>query len=459
MAIHSEDHEVYSLLKRFLDPAQKNPSVRKTLAGVTIFTLLGLICYFIYGLLPRQHTINISGGEIIGNRHFLAKVVQEEAAKNGVNLTIRPTYGSLEALRMVSEGRLDMAFIQGGMDKKFPDVEHVATLPPEMMHVLVKPQIESIYELKGKVINMGTKDGGTRMVVKKVLEFSGLQDGVDYVETNYSSEELINMHPGKLPDVIFTVSFAPSYVADYFIKDIGYRLVELPFPPSLALREGWVGDGNILAYTYSVNPPVPQKDIKTVGVYLHLVANHRTDPGAVVKILEAIYSPSVASKLHMEINEDIINSPSGFPISAGTIAYLKRNEPILSLNTLDEFQNWLGLIMTLLSGLVVVIKWFKGTDPHRAETLDNELRGYIAKAVAIERELAALAEGDRLNLRELQLIENKLTSLKTGALEKYPEYRTSDMAIMDSFLLIVSDTRNHVDALMARTNKQEQLHE
>jgi len=430
-----------------LSKFQQKAWFRKTVAVVLVVVILVLMGYFVYGLIPKQYTLKITGGDILSNRHLIAKILKDEAAKYGVNLVIQPTEGSVEAVKNVSEGKLDIALVQSGLEEKLPGVEHVATLPAEVTHFLVKSNIQEIEDLKGKIINTGSKSDGTRLTTKQVLDFSNLDAGVDYIETNYSFEQLVKMKVDKLPDAIVNISYSPSFVADFFVKERDYKVLELPFPPSLALRYGWVGDGaKILAYTYNTIPPVPAKDIVAVGVNLQLVANSEVDPEAISKLLEVLYSPTVVNRINQKVDEKNITTAANYPISPGVVAYLKRNESFFSQETMEQLKNLLGLLFTVGSSSLIVVKWLKGG---RLDD-DFEFKEYITLVSVIEKEIGAMEQKGEFNLTELTQLSCKLTSLKSEVLEKYNKINLKNPALMDTFLSSVTDTRNYVSILMDR---------
>ena len=142
------------------------------------------------------------------------------------------------------------------------------------------------------------------------------------------------------------------------VKKHGYGLMEMPFPPSLAIRLGWVADANILGYMYSIVPAVPPKDIQVIGVNLHLIANKNVDPRAVAAVIETLYGPHVSNRFGQKIPESNLLLPSGFPLSSGTQLYLSRKEPLLTEALMDKLKALFGLIMTLGSTFLVVFKWF-----------------------------------------------------------------------------------------------------
>ncbi len=431
-----------------LNRVQRVAIIRMGLLVFIVLALVGAMAYFSYRLIPKSYTLTITGGDVLGNRHYLAKLLRDEAVKNGVTLNISPLHGSMNSYQHVSSGKLDMAFVQGGTGKKFPNVRHVATVMPEMMHLLVKSEIadKGIRGLKGKRINLGSKEGGTRILANTVLKFSGLDHRADFVETNYKNEELMGRHPSKLPDAIFLISALPSYVAQYMVRERGYWLMELPFPRSLSLRYGWVSNSSIPGYTYSVTPPIPDRDIKTIGANLLLIANANTDSQAIFKVLETLYSPLVSSELKQKLDEKMITIPPGFPISSGTMAYLQRNEPFFSMKTISKMQNTFGMVMSVLTTLLVLIKWLKGKTEE--ETQDYEFMDYIRELTQIEREIGKLEEKSFHDPSQLALISKRLTRLKIDALEKYPDANLNDPGLMDRILSLISATRKHAAVLM-----------
>ncbi|QWE07929.1 TAXI family TRAP transporter solute-binding subunit [Polynucleobacter ibericus] len=361
------------ILFKGLDWLRSKHHIRKGLAILLIGLLLGLAAKFAYDLYPRSYELTISGGGMLTKSHHLAKVLQEEASRRNVSLTIVPTTGSFQALNDLNDGRLDLAFVQGGIDPVgYDEVRQVASIAPQLIQFLVKGDVKKINDIRGKTINLGEKNGGPSIVSNQILRFSGLVPEVDYVETNYSDEQLLGMKKDRLPDVIVQVSYAPSATVDFLVQKRGYQLLEMSFPPSLALRMGWVADAKILAYMYQISPPVPSTDIRVVGVNLNLLANKDVDPHAIAALLPVLYSPQVASRFNFPILEDKMLTPSGFPISDGTETYIASKQPFMTAQIIDQIKGIFGLVMSLLSVALVVFKWFKAPDDTQTAISDDD---------------------------------------------------------------------------------------
>ena len=378
-------NDIEEYLMALLDRLQRNHRLRMALAWILILLLLGLAGKFAYELMPRKHSLTITGGSLLSQRHFLARILEEEAYDRGVSLKIVPVSGSLEALEQVDEGKLDLAFVQGGLDPAYENVRHVATISPEIVHFLVKPGVEEVADVRGKSVNMGERNGAVSVIAHQVLQIAGLVPNVDYVEVNYRDHELVELPRERLPDVIVMVSYAPSDLVEFLVQHRGYRVLEMAFPPSLSKKLGWVGDSKILGYMYSIIPPVPPKDIQVVGVNMHLVANKQANPRAVAKVLETLYDLRVAARFGQPLSEGDLMLTSGFPVSEGTLLYLSRKEPLIDQAMFDKLKALAGLVMTILSMLVVVYKWFRGPEAeaeHPPEAVDKPPEGGAAPAEA-----------------------------------------------------------------------------
>lgn len=361
-----ESNDAYDILYNLMDKIQGNPKIRRFIAAILVIALIGLSGYFIYGLLPKHYTLSISGGDILGKRHYLVKVLQEEGLKNGLVLDIDPMADDNAALQAVSDGTLDLALIRSVSSRKLDNVVHVATLPAETVHLLVRPEITSLQELKGLTINTGPENTVQRDLAAGILAFGGLYPDIDYVETHASDEELMNHLPKNLPDALFNISYMPSYFVDYFVKVQGYEMIALPFAESFSYRYPWASQAEIGAGIYDVEPDVPAESLATLGVDLELIAHANTDPNAIAAFLKTLYQSSAESIIHQPINEEDGNSLTILPMSAGTEKYLNRNKSIFTMDFVDNLKNIGGSLMAFLSTVLVVVRWFKGKKKEEA---------------------------------------------------------------------------------------------
>jgi hypothetical protein len=227
------------------------------------------------------------------------------------------------------------------------------------------------------------------------------------------------------------VSAVPSYLVEILVTDHHYRALEIPFPQSLALRYGWAGNGKILAYTYDVIPAVPEKDISTVTVSMYLVANSKTDPEAISRVLETLFSPSVLSQLRITLTEkDIAATTSGYPVSEGTERFLTRMLSVFTMETWNKLTSIFGLVMSFSGMGLVLLKWFKGAAPTPANH-DAEFKGYLAEAVAADRAVTAMRKSGGGDRQQLETLRERLDELRATLYERYPTASLTDARLFD----------------------------
>ncbi len=342
-----------------LEKARRNEKGRRILGIALIALLLLISAKLIFNLIPQNYILSVTSGSVLSERHFLITLLQDEVAENFLSLKVTKTAGSLDALELVNSGKLDLALVPGGLIHSFPNVRHVATLPPEFIHFLVKPSIKNLEDLKGKVINMGERRESTRILARQILSHLDFVADSDYVETNFSNEELIGMRSDILPDVIVEVSYAPSVLVDFFVKRHDYHVLAMPFPAALAKRLSWITNVTLSEYTYSIIPPVPSKDMPLAGINLHLVANANAEPKAIAELLKALYGPQINSRFSQKLVEEDLLIPSGYPVSAGTMLYLDSKKPTFTPELTDKLSTMFQLLMSLCSILVLIWKWFR----------------------------------------------------------------------------------------------------
>jgi TRAP-type uncharacterized transport system substrate-binding protein len=446
--------EIEGLLNRFLDFLQSDRRLRYGIGIVIVAALLAIAGSSLYGLIPRHYTLSITGGDIVTNRHYLARLLQAEAKKNDITLVVQPVPDTVTALKMVSDGQLDLAFVPGGLSTKFPNVEHVATVSPEVVHLLVKPGIQGMGDLRGHSINLGAKDSDSRDIGLTLTGFAGYVDNVDFVETNYTPEQLLALPEHKMPDAIITISSVPSYLVEYLVRDHHYDVAEIPFPESLALRHGWAADGQILAYTYQSSPPIPAKTIQTVAVNTHLLGSAKANPAALEKLLEVLYGPSLSSQLRQPLDEAKIGVSSGYPISPGMTAYLNRNQSILTMETWNKITSVFGLVMSFGGMGIVVLKWFRGP-PAKAVFHDEEFQKYLSDVAVVERGAFTMETSGRLDEAELRRMRERLGSLRATVIERYPRVTLKDPFLFDRCVSSVRASHEHVGRLLAQARAGE----
>lgn len=186
--------------------------------------------------------------------------------------TAEVTGGSVENVNRVRAGQLDLAMVlalsayeayTGGQDADRPmeNLRIVAPLYPNITHVMVRrgSEIQSVEDLAGARISVGTAGSGTEQVARQLLEAVGMT--YDDVRERYLSfaESSAAIQDGAIDAAIISVGYPAAAVLEA-TTTAGALLI--PISPEILARlqdrYPYYAPGEIPAGVYrGVNQPVP----------------------------------------------------------------------------------------------------------------------------------------------------------------------------------------------------------
>ena len=272
---------------------------------------------FLYQSLPRQHTLRIAGSEVVSNRHYLMHILQEEVLPAGVRLHIASASDANDTMARLSRGELDLALMQDADAERYPNIRHIATLPTEVLHVLARPPIKQLSELRNRQINLEPRGSEWREHAVQALEFAGLHSGRDYLEANLDEEAFDGA----------ARQCAAGCGGDCVVHPVGPGGVSDPrarlHPAGTAVSASaphhldWGQASQIPAFAYGAEPAMPPRNLLTVGSSLHLVGHDHIDARATRILLHTLYGPALAARLHLPFEEKHLTDSAGYPLAAG----------------------------------------------------------------------------------------------------------------------------------------------
>lgn len=176
-----------------------------------------------------------------GTYFQVAQDIKNLAAKDGVDVQVTPTKGSIENIQLLASGKVDLAIVQ--LDalrfasdvlkeyKKldlFDSIKIVLNLYPEEIHVLTnKKDIQTFYHLEGKRVSVGTEGGGSALSAAVLFSVYDINATISF---DSFEEAVRKVDEGALDAVIF-VGGAPVPFIDKLAGKL--HLVRLPANPAL----------------------------------------------------------------------------------------------------------------------------------------------------------------------------------------------------------------------------------
>jgi TRAP-type uncharacterized transport system substrate-binding protein len=445
----------------------------KWLAPAAGVAALGYACFlYFHSPRPTKHALTFAAGNPLGMRHKLATRLAEEAARRHVALEMRPSAGSDEDLDQVNAREVDVALVQGGLTTEGrSDVRQVATLHIEPLLLLVKKEIHttatsSLMALRGKTVNLGEAGSGNYLLAAAVLHFAGL-DPRDkdpehgYVPMTLRRQQILAERDDKrLPDAVFLATTLPSPTARHLVAKHGYRLVPLPFAEAFALESlaelpGPDGQGpdddrieqarihatTIPAFTCSVDPPVPEEAIPTLGTRLIVVAHKDVPVSAVYQLVEATYGAEFGRVVHPPLDAKLMDLPPEFPWHEGARVFQHRNSPLLSGAFMDSAHKGMAILAAAASGLFVLWQWLKLKGQiARGKGLNH----YITEVTRVEARALAV-EGDGPSaVAQWKALHAELCRIKMEAMGEFTGEELAGKELLAGFLVQVHDVRDHL---------------
>ncbi len=444
----------------------------KWVAPAAGLAALGLALFFFFHTpAEKSYRLHMTAGNALGMRHRLAVGLQDSVGRRNVTLEMVPCRGSEEALDLVDRGEVDLALVQGALTPAGrPNVRQVATLHVEPMHLLVKKELyhdasTSLAALRGRTVDLEEVGSGTHTLAVAVLEFAGLrprdQDPAGgYVPVSLDRKQLFEEpDAARLPDAVFLISSLPSSTTAFLVSRHGYRLVPLPFAEALALGSlaqptgaesphvvlGRVQATTVPAFTYGVEPPVPEQPLPTLGTRLLVVAHKDVPPGAVYRLIEAAYAADFGQIVRPPLDAKLMELPPEFPWHDGALLYQQRNAPLLSGQAMDSARQGFTIFAALASGLFVLWQWSK---EYRRVSRNKGFNAYFARVTRIEESVLQGERGRPLEVAELLTLRDELCRLKTQALDECAREELAGKELLPGFLAQVHDVRDLLTRLI-----------
>ncbi len=338
--------------------------------GGAIAMLLGAIWYayqYVDPLPPSK--ITIAAGSSTGAYTKYAREYAEFFAKEGVELVIVESNGSMDNLARMSdpEGGVDAAFMQGGITtpEEHPDMRSLGSLYYEPLWVFFNKKVKlgNLTELKNKKVAIGAEGSGTNYVISKILHENGIDPTNSKLQPIGSGQAIPDLIKGKL-DALFLIAGVDSKSVDALAAADDVKLLSFSRAEAYARSHHYLKRLVLPQGALSLAKNLPSQDIDMLAPTANLVVKEDLHPAIKYLFLLA------ANKTHLQ--GDVFAQPGQFPngdailfpLSKEAESFYKNGPPLLMRYlpyqlaiTLERLKILLIPLLTLLYPL------FKFTPP------------------------------------------------------------------------------------------------
>lgn len=175
-----------------------------------LLSLVGLIVtYHFVQPAPPRHIVLATAQK--GGAYFLLGLrYQALLAREGIDVTVLPTSGSVENIRLLQKGKADVAFAQGGTGTRVeaPGLRSLASLYYEPVWIFVRKGsgIARLHDLKGKRVGVDQEGSGTREIALLLLADNGIdQNGASLLPLG-GEDAASALRTKKLDAAFFVIS-------------------------------------------------------------------------------------------------------------------------------------------------------------------------------------------------------------------------------------------------------------
>jgi uncharacterized protein len=364
----------------------------RILGLAALLSMLALIVtYHFVQPAPPRHIVFATAQE--GGAYFQFGLrYQALLAREGIDVTIRPTSGSVENIHLLQKGEVDVAFVQGGTGAGInaPGLQSLASLYYEPVWIFVRKRsgISSISDLKRKRVGIGQEGSGTRELALLLLADNGIDQKAATLLPIGGEEAANALRTGTLDAAFFVIS--PSAPVVHQVLAIpGVRLLNMTRPEAYALQHQFLTVLSLPEGAMDLRANLPERQTVLLAPATTLVVGDKFHP-ALAELLLTL-SQRIFSEQGMFHQTGDFPSPKllEFPINDAAKRFFHSGPPLLqrylpfwAADLIDRLKIMLLPLITLIYPLFKLIppaydwrmrsrinRWYKDL-----QVIENELQ-------------------------------------------------------------------------------------
>jgi TRAP transporter TAXI family solute receptor len=417
----------------------------KTVGPAIALTLIGFIIAWQFVNPAPPHTITIATGQADGAYYLFAERYREILAEASVTLEIRRTAGSLENLRLLEAGEVDLAFFQGGsgISTADSDITALGSLYYEPLWVFYRhPEVaRRLTDFQGKRLATGAAGSGTRELVRTLLEDNRIVSPAENLQA-LGGQAAARALRQDAADAAFFVASPRSPLIQELLHDKTIRLMSFTRAAAYTDLNHALAAVTLPEGVIDLQANIPPQDVALLASTANLIARDDFHPALVSLLLQAATRVHSGGGLFEKPGEFPNGSHMDFPLNEDARRFYRHGPPLLqrylpfwTANLVDRMIIMLVPLLTILVPLVKVMpptyrwqvrrkiyRWYHELHAidiqHPDQAPAAELAELLQRLDAIEEEVrkvrVPLSYSDELyNLRlHIGMLRNRLQALR-----------------------------------------------
>jgi len=409
---------------------------------------------FIFGILwilvpPPPKSIEVATGFPTGLYYQFAERLKSELAKDGVQLNVKATGGTIDNLALLSDPKsgVNFAMIQGGVAdiSQYPNLVSIAGMFYEPVWVWYREpafksdggHLQVLGQLKGKHVAIGNEGSGTLALSSALLKASGISEGDIHAEKLKPDQAIEKLSSGKI-DAVFIVAASEAPVLQKFYSIPGIRLMSFDQGDAYTRNLPYLSKVTVPRGLLSIEYDIPKQDITVIAPTATLVTQDSVSPAMISLLLSASYDILKSYSRLQKPGEFPSGTGIDFPLQADAEIYLKDGPSFLHRHLPFWTAVWVGrFVKIVIPMLVIFIPLFTYIPSAKNFLLRLKLARVYAELREIEKNSVNPALKEK-NFRELEAIERRVDNINVSMLDSKELY----------------DLKGHVGEVRIRLNRE-----
>ena len=397
--------------------------------AAAFFTLLIILFGVLWILIPPPpKSIEIATGFPTGLYYQFGERLKADLSKEGVNLKVRSTGGTIDNLALLNEPKsgVDFAMVQGGVANvsDYPKLVSIAGMFYEPIWVWYREgafksdggQLKILSQLKGKKVSIGNEGSGTLALTKDLLQASGITDKEIGAQRLKPDEAIAKLSSGEL-DAVFIVAAAEAPILRKFYSVPGIRLMNFDQADAYTRNLTYLSKVTVPRGLLSIQYDQPRQDIQVMAATATLVAHEDINPALVSLVLGASYDILKSYSRLQKVGEFPSSAGLDFPLHVDAEIYLKDGPSFLHRHLPFWTAVWAGrFVKIVIPLLVILIPLFTYIPSAKNFFLRLKLAQVYEELKVIERN-AQNPELKEKNFKDLAAIEKRVGNIKVSMLD------------------------------------------
>ncbi|MDI1237567.1 MAG: TAXI family TRAP transporter solute-binding subunit [Polaromonas sp.] len=341
---------------------------------VVLAVTLLILAYWWLDPNPPKHVTLATGPAQSAYEEF-GKRYADILKKDGITVDLLPSQGSAHNLQLLREGKADLGFVQGGTSTyDAEDAEALTSLGSLFVEPLwlfyreegvrqagKSKALNSLVQLQGLRINLGTDGSGVPSLMGKLLESNRIEATSLTITTLDQTPATVAFLGGELDAIVFA-SAPESLMVQMLLQTPGVKLMNFTQSEAYSKRFSFLSTARLPRGVVDLARNIPPEDVSLVAPTTSLIARSTTHPALVQLFAQAgnvIHGPAGWFK---DAREFPNRNNSELPISKEAERTIKNDAPLLQrylpfwvANLVERMWLVMGVIIAIMLPLSRIV--------------------------------------------------------------------------------------------------------